>query len=103
MSSCPPEVGGWSDEGDAMIIQDTDVFSRVIMPAYYRHNNWTSFVRQLNFYGFRKVKSDKNWQIFRHPLFLRGRPDLVSSITKQKTGEIFIQNTTITFVMIVFM
>jgi hypothetical protein len=52
-------------------------------------------VRQLNFYGFRKIKSEplkltevpvdpeelKFWR-FRHPSFLRGRPDLLIEIRK---------------------
>jgi len=56
-------------------------------------------VRQLNFYGFRKIKSDpikltsphndhesKYWR-FRHEKFLRGRPDLLGEIRKANSTE----------------
>jgi hypothetical protein len=41
--------GGWSEEGDAIIIKDMKVFSEKVIPTAYRHNNFASFVRQLNF------------------------------------------------------
>lgn len=86
ISSCPPEIGGWSEEGDAIIIKDMKVFSEKVIPTAYRHNNFASFVRQLNFYGFRKVRSDSldkaEWWIFRHPHFLRGHPNLISEIKR---------------------
>lgn len=56
-------------------------------------------MRQLNFYGFRKIKSDplrirdavedeesKFWK-FRHEKFQRGRPDLLSEIRKSNHNE----------------
>lgn len=86
ISSCPPEIGGWSDEGDSIVIKDMKAFSEKVIPTAYRHNNFASFVRQLNFYGFRKVRSDSlekaEWWIFRHPHFLRGQPHLISEIKR---------------------
>jgi hypothetical protein len=86
MSSCPPEIGGWTEEGDAIVVKDMKLFAQTVIPTAYRHNNFASFVRQLNFYGFRKVKSDSleraHWWIFRHPYFLRGQPHLISEIKR---------------------
>ena len=41
-----------------------------------------SFVRQLNLYGFHKIKSDDGASHFKHKNFRRGRPDLLRDIKK---------------------
>ena len=89
ISSCPAEIGGWTDDGSSFVIHDVDLFAKTIIPTVYKHNNWASFVRQLNFYGFRKVKSEKVTSDceFRHPCFVRGRPELVASIKRPASGE----------------
>ena len=82
------------DDGKTFVVKDTERFATDVIPAYFKHNNFSSFVRQLNFYGFRKIKSgslriadaatseeSKYWK-FRHDKFQRGRPDLLTQIRK---------------------
>lgn len=42
-------AGGWSQKGDTVIIKDVKLFSDRVIPTAYKHNNFSSFVRQLNF------------------------------------------------------
>jgi len=48
----------WSHGGKSFLIFDPEKFSQTILPKYFKHNKLTSFVRQLNFYGFHKVRID---------------------------------------------
>lgn len=82
-------VGGWSEKGDTMIVWDAEKFAAEIIPQYFKHNNFRSFVRQLNFYGFRKLRADAQagpaatakWE-FKHPNFQRERRDLLVLIRR---------------------
>jgi hypothetical protein len=53
----PFDIVSWSPTGDSFIVKDHHRFSEEVIPKYFKHSKFSSFVRQLNFYGFRKVKS----------------------------------------------
>lgn len=44
----------WSDSGDSFLIFDSSAFAKTMLPVHFKHGNFSSFVRQLNKYGFRK-------------------------------------------------
>jgi hypothetical protein len=46
----------WDAEGKKIIIKDIISFCNIILPKYYKHKNYSSFIRQLNLYGFHKNK-----------------------------------------------
>ena len=45
----------WSKKGTSFKIIDSESFANTIIPKYFRHTKMTSFQRQLNLYGFRRI------------------------------------------------
>ena len=107
----------WSEEGDsftgmcnpktptpaspqALSVLDHERFAREVIAKWFKHNKWTSFVRQLNMYGFHKVqhlqqgvlKSDSEIEThqFEHPNFRRDHPDMLCLIQRKKQPDAII-------------
>lgn len=87
----------WTDDGQAFLVVHREEFMKLILPNYFKHNNFASFVRQLNMYGWHKVqditsgtmKESANLEEvlkFKNPDFIRGREDLLDNIVRNKTG-----------------
>ena len=58
----------WVDEGQGFIIECVPSFCENVLPHYFKHNNFPSFIRQLNMYDFYKKSRIQNSEnIFRHP------------------------------------
>lgn len=53
----------WTDDGNAFLVLDEFAFAKQLLPLYFRHKNFSSFIRQLNFYTFTKVEQDANTHI----------------------------------------
>jgi hypothetical protein len=79
------------------VVKDPDKFASQIVPQYFDHNKFSSFARQLNFYGFRKMQSkpirnsdfDANTAkhvTFYNENFKRGRHDLLKQIQRSTRG-----------------
>ena len=61
----------WNKEGDSFLLVNLVEFCDKILPKYFKHCNYSSFVRQLNMYDFHKAKVINCDQGFTHDYFKR--------------------------------
>lgn len=64
------EIIHWDNDGKRVIICDVINLCNIVLPKFYKHRNYSSFVRQLNMYGFHKSKGKlKNGEGYEHEKF----------------------------------
>eukprot|EP00573_Skeletonema_grethae_P001490 CAMPEP_0201687518 /NCGR_PEP_ID=MMETSP0578-20130828/1543_1 /ASSEMBLY_ACC=CAM_ASM_000663 /TAXON_ID=267565 /ORGANISM="Skeletonema grethea, Strain CCMP 1804" /LENGTH=527 /DNA_ID=CAMNT_0048171679 /DNA_START=295 /DNA_END=1878 /DNA_ORIENTATION=+ len=100
IDTCPATIATWSSDGLTFIVKNTHLFETTIIPQFFKHSKFSSFVRQLNFYGFRKIRFENSLKIdlekereqrnfwrFKHENFRRGRKDLLRDIKRSASSS----------------
>ncbi|XP_033114466.1 heat shock transcription factor-like isoform X2 [Anneissia japonica] len=88
----------WSPEGTSIVINSGLFKSEVLSGGEYgvfKTTNFTSFVRQLNLYGFRKTNicsksaggEAAEIHYFQHTFFIRNRSDLLCNVRRSSTTK----------------
>jgi hypothetical protein len=75
------EIVSWSRSGTAFRVHNVYRFREETLPKYYRHNKITSFQRQLNLYGFKRLHKGEDAGSYSHAGFVRGRKERVRDMT----------------------
>ncbi|KAK9366751.1 hypothetical protein V1509DRAFT_227024 [Lipomyces kononenkoae] len=85
----------WMPDGLSFQVVGREQFEKTVLPKYFKHSNFSSFVRQLNMYGWHKVQDvtagamqsgEETWQ-FKSPNFMRGREDLLDNIVRNRGSK----------------
>ncbi len=79
-----------STDGKSFHVKNIERFQREVIPKYFGHKNFSSFARQLNFYGFHKFtrkaalfnEVSNDYVTFRNPYFIDGNIELLKNIKR---------------------
>ncbi|KAJ2065582.1 Heat shock transcription factor [Coemansia sp. S146] len=85
----------WAEDSLSFVMLRREEFAKEILPRFFKHANFPSFVQQVNMYGFRKVPhlqqgglisegpGAESWE-FRNKHFRRGQLNLLDLIHRKK-------------------
>ena len=80
------DIISWNKEGNGVIIRNITKLCKIVLPKFYKHKNYSSFVRQLNLYGFHKSQGIlKDGEGFEHDIFSK-------NISKEQIKQISLHN-----------
>lgn len=82
------DVIAWLPHGRAFRILHPKSFEQRVIPLFFRHGKYASFVRQINGWGYRRITSGPDYGAYYHELFLRGMPHLCERIRRPPPGGV---------------
>lgn len=80
----PKGVITWQPHGRAFRIKNTTLFEKDVMDKFFNQSKYSSFTRQLNLWDFQRIKKGVDIGCYYHPLFLRGKLNLVQRMRRRK-------------------
>ena len=81
------DVVGWAPHGRSWRILKPRDFEIRVLPKYFEHSKFSSFVRQANGWGFRRMSEGYEKNAYYHEYFLRAMPWLCKKMRRPKVAE----------------
>ena len=81
------DVVGWAPHGRSWRILKPRDFEIRVLPKYFEHSKLSSFVRQANGWGFRRLSQGYDKNAYYHEYFLRAMPWLCKKMRRPKVAE----------------
>eukprot|EP00977_Amphora_coffeiformis_P002415 scaffold451_cov184-Amphora_coffeaeformis.AAC.1 len=81
------DVIGFFSHGRAFKVHKPRRFVLEVMPRFFKQTKLTSFQRQLNLYGFKRISTGSDNGGYYHPLFLQGQSHLAEQIKRQAQSK----------------
>ncbi|KAG6610097.1 HSF-type DNA-binding protein [Phytophthora cinnamomi] len=79
-----PKIIRWAEDGLAFQILDKEAMTAQILPKYFKNKNFSSFQRQLNYFGFRKwSKARAQFPTYSREHFTRDNYSEMSLVKRQ--------------------
>ncbi|CBN77123.1 Heat Shock transcription factor [Ectocarpus siliculosus] len=83
-----PDIVGWTATGRGFEVRDHARLSSEVLGRFFKQDKFSSFQRQLNLYGFRKITKGSESGSYQHPHFRRGeRTTLLTIRRSTKEGN----------------
>jgi hypothetical protein len=80
------DIIGWLPHGRSFKIHHQQEFASLILPKYFVMTKKSSFLRQLNLYGFNRLCGGPDQGSYYHEKFLRGMKFLCKRMNRQKVN-----------------
>jgi HSF-type DNA-binding len=81
------DIVDWLPHGRSWRILKPRDFETKIIPRFFEHSKFSSFVRQANGWGFRRITQGPDRNSYYHEKFLRGLPHLCKSMKRPGVAE----------------
>jgi hypothetical protein len=81
------DVIAWMPHGRSWRVLKPREFEVKVIPRFFEHAKFSSFIRQANGWGFRRITQGRDRNSYYHPLFLRGLPHLCKQMKRPGVSE----------------
>lgn len=82
------DIIAWLPHGRSWRILQQKAFEERVIPLYFRHGRYSSFARQVNGWGFKRITHGSDYNSYYHELFLRGMAHLCDKMRRLTTKDL---------------